>query len=345
MHICVDMGHTPTSPGASKFLNELVEDRRVGDALIAELKNRGHRVTNTTPPNWMGYPQEINNRISSANRSGANLLVSIHFNAGGGTGTEVLYYPGDNTGYSYASRISSKVSNLLGIPNRGPKPRNNVGVVANTTMTAVLVEVCFVDHNTDKDAYFASSPEAIAAAIADGIEGTNIGVTAPAPSVPTPKPNAPSRNVNVRYRAKVGGEWLSEVVNFNNQNSDGFAGIPCNGMTAVAIGVDRGSIKYRVHVVGGDWYPWVTGYNINDFDNGFAGDGSSYIDGIQIYYNTPGGESYQQAWYRSQTTVREGWLGVCCDDGNSVDGYDGWAGMYGEPMDRLQIAIGNSNPF
>ena len=35
-------------------------------------------------------------------------------------------------------------------------------------------------------------------------------------------------------------------------------------MTAVAIKVGRGSIRYRIHAKGKGWYPWVIGYDKND---------------------------------------------------------------------------------
>lgn len=171
MKICVDMGHTPTSPGASKYLDELTEDRKVGAALIAELQRRGYTVVNTTPADNIGYPVEINQRVAKANSSGAAILVSVHFNAGGGTGTEVLHYPGDANGKAIATKVSSNLAGLLGIADRGPKGRDNVGVISSTSMTAVLVEVCFVDNMVDKAAYDATTPEEIASAICDGIEG------------------------------------------------------------------------------------------------------------------------------------------------------------------------------
>lgn len=151
--------------------------------------------------------------------------------------------------------------------------------------------------------------------------------------------------VDVTYRAKVDGKWLSPIINFNNKDYNGYAGLPHKPMTAVAIKASKGSIRYRVHVKDKGWYPWVTGYNINDFNNGYAGDGKNIIDGIQIYYMTPKGYGYQQAWYRSQTVKRKGWLDVACDDGTSVKGYKSYAGVFGEGMDRLQISIGSKNDF
>lgn len=151
--------------------------------------------------------------------------------------------------------------------------------------------------------------------------------------------------VNVTYMAKVDGKWLPAVVNFNNKDYNGYAGISNKGITAIAIKVNKGSIKYRVNLKGKEWLPWVTGYNTNDFYDGYAGDGVSKIDAVQIYYKTPEGHKYQQVWYRSQTVKRKGYLDVCCDDGSSVKRYRGYAGIYGESMDKIQISISSSNPF
>jgi hypothetical protein len=63
-----------------------------------------------------------------------------------------------------------------------------------------------------------------------------------------------------------------------------------------------------------------------------------------MYYTTPKGETYQQSYYRSQTTQRAGYLGTCADNG-SVAGYDNFAGMLGEPLDRLQIHINDSSKY
>lgn len=46
----------------------------------------------------------------------------------------------------------------------------------------------------------------------------------------------------------------------------------------------------------------------------------------------------------SQTTQRTGYLGTCADNG-SISGYDSWAGMLGEPLDRLQIHINDNSKY
>lgn len=78
----------------------------------------------------------------------------------------------------------------------------------------------------------------------------------------------------VEYRVQIaGGKWLPSV----NSRSD-FAGILGKPITGIAI---KGA-TYRVHnQTRGYWLPWTSGYNINDKENGYAGNGS-IIDAIQI---------------------------------------------------------------
>lgn len=207
MKICIDMGHTPKSTGASKYLNELTEDRKIGYELISILKERGHEVINTTPPDTMGYPEEINYRCNKANASGAPLFVSIHLNAGGGTGTEVLYYRGDNTGYNYAKKVSAAVAAALELRDRGPKARTTeVGVIRDTVMTAILVEVCFVDSQADAAAYSAIGPKAVAEVIANALVGG--AATKPASKPVESKPaEKTEKTVSQLADEVIAGKW------------------------------------------------------------------------------------------------------------------------------------------
>lgn len=163
---------------------------------------------------------------------------------------------------------------------------------------------------------------------------------------PTPKPVKPAnkKQVDVTYAMhQRNGRWLSPVKNAGS-GANGFAGMPYSAHDMLYIKVNRGSIKYRVHTREDGWLPWVHKANKNDTVNGVAGIKGHTIDGVQMYYTTPSGETYQQAYYRSQTTQRAGYLGTCADNG-SVAGFDSWAGMLGEPLDRLQISINDHSNF
>ncbi|MCG7196701.1 peptidoglycan recognition protein family protein [Pediococcus pentosaceus] len=167
----------------------------------------------------------------------------------------------------------------------------------------------------------------------------------PVPSKPNkPVKPATKRAVHVTYALhQKGKKWLNPVKDFGS-GSNGFAGVPNGVHDMLYIKDSHGSIKYRVHTKEDGWLPWVHKANKNDTVNGVAGIKGHTIDGVQMYYTTPKGETYQQAYYRSQTAQRTGYLGTCADNG-SVAGYDNFAGMLGEPLDRLQISINNSSNF
>lgn len=173
MRICIDMGHTPASPGAGGQFDELAADREVGKRVIAELERRGHTVYNSTAPDSMAYPYEVDYRCNYANARDIDLFCSIHFNAAGGGahGTEVLYYAGDSTGYAIAKRLSANVAAALGTYDRGAKANDWVGVIKNTNATAVLIETCFCDSAEDAALYWACPWDRLINAICDGIEG------------------------------------------------------------------------------------------------------------------------------------------------------------------------------
>lgn len=299
MRIVIDMGHTPTSPGASGYLDELSCDREIGWRVIQELERRGHTVYNSTPPDWMAYPQEVNERCYYTNSLGdIDLFVSLHLNAGGGHGTEVLYFAGDDTGWYYADKISRNVANCFGVTNRGAKPNDWVGVICNTNPTAVLIEYLFVDSWDDKLAWDATSWDAIIGATCDGIEGKDWSGDAPQPQPqPQPEPQPqPAPKDDVRYRVSIdpnGLEWCDEMVGSFDTGSagDDYAGVL--GHPIVWFSCD--APKYRVYTDGG-WLDWVYSYNPGDLVNGTAGDGTPIrlvdipADNIRYQVHTVAGE-------------------------------------------------------
>lgn len=139
--------------------------------------------------------------------------------------------------------------------------------------------------------------------------------------------------IHFRYRARVAGEWLPEVVNLEN-----YAGIRGQAITDIAIGVDVGSLWYQVHVKGQGWLPVVRGYDITDHENGYAGD-LKPIDAIRVYYETPEDyakqHGYQKAQYRV-SPVNENYYDWQFDN-EAGNGQDGYAGIVGRVIDRFQL--------
>lgn len=88
--------------------------------------------------------------------------------------------------------------------------------------------------------------------------------------------NANIGNVYQRVHYK-GGKWLPEVKNRND-----YAGLYNKPIDGWMIKADF-PIKYRVHLRRKNkWLPWVTGYNTNDSNNGYAGIIGQEIDLIQV---------------------------------------------------------------
>lgn len=84
---------------------------------------------------------------------------------------------------------------------------------------------------------------------------------------------------NVYYKVHYkGGKWLPEV-----KNRSDFAGLYNKPIDAFMIKSDSKQLSYRVHLRRTNkWLPWVTGYNENDSNNGYAGIIGQEIDSIQI---------------------------------------------------------------
>lgn len=140
--------------------------------------------------------------------------------------------------------------------------------------------------------------------------------------------NSSSKKVNVYYRVKTQKHgWLEEVKNLND-----YAGWENSPITALAIRVDKGSIKYRIHIKGGSWLPYVTGYNLNDFNNGYAGNGKA-IDCVEVYYFTSKDMlPYKRAKYRVNNLPWQ-------YDNEKGNGQDGYAGVIGVNATKFQIII------
>lgn len=75
--------------------------------------------------------------------------------------------------------------------------------------------------------------------------------------------------------------WLAPVAAWDD-SSDGYSGWKGKPTDCIAMKSEGHSIRYRVHILGGDWLPWVTGYSTLDYHNGFAGVYGKQIDAVQI---------------------------------------------------------------
>ena len=184
MNICIVAGHTTTGKGtgAVGYINESTENRILAKKVTEYIKKAGHNCDYYEVNKSDTY---LKDQTNFANKKAYDVVVQIHFNAGGGTGTETLYR--STAGKKYANQVNGKLSTMY--KNRGIKHDiNDVGRklywLTNTKYPAILIETCFVDSKADTDKYI-NNKDATAKLIAEGIIGKDIIET----NVPTNSKN------------------------------------------------------------------------------------------------------------------------------------------------------------
>lgn len=170
MRIAVSIGHTlyGADTGAVGYLNESKCNREVGNLVVDKLEAQGHEVVLCQIDNATDVNISLNYRVNKANSTNCDLFIEIHFNAGGGTGSETWIIGTGGTAEKYARDIVNSICEI-GYPNRGVKV-GNLYVLKNTVAPAVLIECCFVDSKADADRYNADE---LASKIVKGITGVD----------------------------------------------------------------------------------------------------------------------------------------------------------------------------
>src|SRR5690625_2896257 len=142
----------------------------------------------------------LSERTNDANQWGADYFLSIHINAGGGTGYEDYIFDGhvSNRTISMRNTIHREViKQMKHVTNRGKK-RANLHVVRESTMSSMLGEVLFIDTKQDaqklKDGTFKDNVA----------KGYSIGL---AKALSLQKDSNPS-NKAAKKKQKTGYKWL-----------------------------------------------------------------------------------------------------------------------------------------
>lgn len=143
-------------------------------------------------------------------------------------------------------------------------------------------------------------------------------------------------HVDYQVQLKDGKRWLPVVNNLTD-----YAGLEGMEIIGIAIKVSEGYAQYRVHDADG-WHGMIDtrNTNINDFQKGYAGNNKP-IDALEIYYYTPdeivNNTGYKKVVYRVAPVNGEyfDWQ----YDNETKNSQDGYAGVFGVPIDRVQIVI------
>lgn len=117
--------------------------------LRAILLSRKHKVVRTRVD--AKDPAPVSRRDDIAVSYNGDLMLSLHCNSGGGTGTEVFYRGPDDKGM--AAKLSATVSYVMGLRNRGAKTEKESQHSSLAVMEfdkCWLLEIGFIDHVVDR---------------------------------------------------------------------------------------------------------------------------------------------------------------------------------------------------
>lgn len=170
--IMLDAGHGGRDPGAVFDGRQEKDDALKLTLTVGEiLQNRGVDVEYTRTTDVYETPYQ---KALEANEAGVDYFVSIHRNSSPEenqyNGVESLVYDLSGIKYEMAKNINAQLE-TVGFVDLGVKARPNLVVLKRTKMPAVLVEVGFINAETD-NRIFDQNFDEIALAIANGILDT-----------------------------------------------------------------------------------------------------------------------------------------------------------------------------
>lgn len=169
MKICLDAGHGGSDPGAVYESRQEKNDVLKLTLVVGRiLKEHGITVVYTRTTDTFNKPNE---KANKANELKADYFISFHRNssnlANTAKGIEILVKNNSGIRETMARNIYMNLVNL-GFYNRGIIVRNNLAVLNQTSMPALLLEVGFINSEVDNK-LFDSKFNQIAYGIAKGI--------------------------------------------------------------------------------------------------------------------------------------------------------------------------------
>jgi hypothetical protein len=210
MKLVISSGHGKYIRGASGYLDEVDEARKVVENVATKLRSSGVQVQTFHDDISDDQSENLNRIVNYHNAQSRDFDISVHFNAYNTTsnpmGTEVLYV----TQSSKASGLSSSIATAGTFPNRGGKKRTDLFFLNNTEKPALLIETCFVDSKADADDYHRLFDE-ICAAISKFISGEEPPTEQPPVEQP-PEPEIEESRVVIDSK-----HYGNVIITFNGQ--------------------------------------------------------------------------------------------------------------------------------
>ncbi|EOU1998937.1 N-acetylmuramoyl-L-alanine amidase [Clostridium perfringens] len=347
MKIAVRGGHNFQAKGASALIDETIEDRKVKDSVILNLRKEGHEVLDVTPGNC-DVNTDLRYGVNKAEEWGADLFISIHFdkaydsyNGALGTGTWICGAGGQAE--VYARRIVNSIANGTGLRNRGVKTNPKLYELRKTSMPAVIIEVCFCEATTDVSIYKATGANLIGELIAEGICNKDIKTD----NIPSQTQSSVSldgfyESSETRTNATIVGEGRISVL---NKNCEPIPNRYIDSLDRIFVLGIYPSLKFIEIVYPGSEkmyhaYIDIENYNRISFDYHFGyhnDNGDTYVWWNSDDVNKKEQDEILLPNYKASPMYRtNGWLRITFyrADGNPSDGYVRYEGEQKERFYR-----------
>lgn len=160
-------GHSVNCKGAGALVQEYEEMQKFYNAVRNVLVKYGHTVINTNSNASSAY-YELREGAAIANDNNVDLFVSLHMNAGGGTGTEAWIYPN-----SRATAVAQKMVNNFnsyGFVSRGVKSTTEYFEMNGVVAPNIILETMFVDNEKDAALWNSVGLRKLAYAVGNAID-------------------------------------------------------------------------------------------------------------------------------------------------------------------------------
>lgn len=333
MKIGVDAGHGLHTAGkrcAKQFdaneTREWVLNSRVATK-VCEILNRSGVETLRLDDTTGNTDVSLSTRCTNANNANVDLVVSIHHNAGGGTGIETYVYnetlKNGETG-RIATLVNNKAVEKTGMRNRGVKTKD-LAIIRDTKMKACLIECGFMDNEFDTPLILTEEyANKVASGIAEGIlTYYNIENTSDQNN---------SKKIDVKYQAYADGKWYPDVINTNDHA--GTKGEAISGFRGNTVGKEEvvGKLIYCVGLLNDRWLGEITDREKDKSGDNFAGILGKPIDRIMIK------STKKTAKYRVRLQGAKDFL-PWVTGYNKNDDENGYAGIKGKKIDAIQVEI------
>ncbi len=315
----IDPGHKGSGggdPGACALGRQEADDvlaisLKIGRLII----NSGESVSFTRVTD---LNQSLSAKCSQQKNGNFKYFVSVHRNAGGGTGVETFYNTNKSGSYELAEAINTRIANAVGWRNRGVKNGNHLAVINGTTVPQCLIELGFIDTAAD-NTVFVNQNDAIAKAVANGmLSRVNKSVTDPktvtAPSVTVGTAAAYSTSVSVSWGAVTNAtSYKYKVVSYAGEMSATSASTlvsetsttgksfsfttPASGkyckVTVIAVGPNNTATTTKTIMIG----PWVGYPTTMQYIPVYDVNGDQWTTGGSTVWTSAKGSTFSAVWW------------------------------------------------